>query len=77
MPTQVEIKLNRDREWAMFYASSVLSEVDRALAKEHEGTYELCDACGGKIDWATQQACPQTTLCFKCQSMLSVAMMTT
>ena len=45
-----------------------LDEVNRALEKMDNGTYQVCDRCGGEIDQARLQALPHATLCMRCQS---------
>jgi RNA polymerase-binding protein DksA len=45
-----------------------LDEVNRALQKMDNGTYHLCDRCGGEIDQARLQALPHATLCMPCQT---------
>jgi phage/conjugal plasmid C-4 type zinc finger TraR family protein len=45
-----------------------LEEVNRALEKMDNGTYHLCDRCGGEIDQARLQALPHATLCMSCQT---------
>ena len=43
-----------------------LARTERALAKLDEGTYGLCDACGGPIPPARLRAMPDSVLCVKC-----------
>jgi DnaK suppressor protein len=40
--------------------------VERALAKLAEGSYGICDACGGAIDPRRLQAVPESVLCVAC-----------
>jgi DnaK suppressor protein len=47
---------------------ATLEEVDRALAKFDNGTYGLCEACGGRIDRARLEALPHAKYCMECQS---------
>src|SRR3712207_179449 len=42
---------------------SRLARVERALAKLREGTYGVCDACGGEIDPRRLRAAPESTVC--------------
>lgn len=43
-----------------------LDEVDRALRKMDEGTYGLCERCGGEIEQARLEAMPATPYCRNC-----------
>ena len=43
-----------------------LAKVDRALAKIDEGTYGLCDVCGGPIAAARLNVAPESALCVQC-----------
>lgn len=47
---------------------TTLEEVDRALGKLDNGTYGLCEACGGRVDRARLQALPYAKFCLHCQS---------
>jgi DnaK suppressor protein len=40
--------------------------ITRALAKLDEGTYGVCDACGGPIAPARLRAAPESVLCIEC-----------
>lgn len=40
--------------------------VARALAKLAEGSYGVCDACGGRIAPARLRAAPDSVLCIEC-----------
>ena len=44
-----------------------LESVIRALDKMNQGTYNICDQCGGPIDQARLQAHPSAMLCLPCQ----------
>ncbi len=46
-----------------------IAEVEHALAKLDEGTYGLCDSCGGAISSARLEAIPQASLCIDCRSI--------
>lgn len=46
----------------------LIAEIDRALEKLADGTYELCDGCGGPIGSERQEALPWATLCVKCKA---------
>jgi DnaK suppressor protein len=41
-------------------------KLERALAKLDEGTYGLCDNCGGPIAPGRLEAAPESTLCIDC-----------
>ena len=43
-----------------------LVRIERALAKLEEGSYGVCDACGGPIAPARLQAMPDGVLCLAC-----------
>lgn len=43
-----------------------LRDVERALEKLHEGTYGVCDGCGGPIGAERVEAIPWATLCVRC-----------
>lgn len=45
-----------------------LEEVNRALEKMDQGTYGICEACGGQIDPARLKALPHALLCMTCQA---------
>lgn len=45
----------------------LLSNVERALEKIHNGTYGRCDHCGGIIAPARLEALPWATQCMRCQ----------
>jgi DnaK suppressor protein len=40
--------------------------VERALAKLEEGSYGVCDSCGGPIAPRRLEAAPESTLCIDC-----------
>jgi DnaK suppressor protein len=42
------------------------ARVARALAKLAEGTYGVCDGCGGPIAAARLSAAPESVLCIEC-----------
>lgn len=50
-----------------------LDSVNRALQKMDQGTYSVCDRCGGQIDPARLQALPYATLCKPCQALVELA----
>ena len=41
-------------------------KLERALAKLEEGSYGLCDKCGGPIAPARLEAVPESVLCIDC-----------
>ena len=41
-------------------------KLTRALAKLEEGSYGLCDSCGGPIAPGRLQAAPESALCIDC-----------
>jgi len=43
-----------------------LARIERALAKIDEGTYGICDSCGGPVSPARLQAMPEGVLCLGC-----------
>jgi DnaK suppressor protein len=45
----------------------LLDQVEDALERFEEGTYGLCEQCGGEIDPARLKALPYATLCLSCQ----------
>jgi len=47
--------------------SRELTQIDRALARLKQGTYGLCEHCGGKIPVGRLNALPYSTLCIECQ----------
>lgn len=46
--------------------SASIAAIDRAIEKVDEGTYGLCDVCGGEIAAARLEALPATSLCVQC-----------
>ena len=47
--------------------SRELTQIERALTRLKQGTYGLCESCGGKIPVGRLNALPYTTLCIDCQ----------
>ena len=45
-----------------------LDRTERALAKLDEGTYGICDACGGPISRGRLKAMPEGVLCLECSA---------
>ena len=52
----------RDRE------RKLISKIDDALRRIEDGSYGLCDSCGGPIALDRLRARPVTTLCIDCKS---------
>jgi RNA polymerase-binding transcription factor len=52
----------RDRE------RKLLSKIDEALGRIDDGTYGVCEECGGQIGIERLRARPVTTLCVACKS---------
>ena len=52
----------RDRE------RKLISKIDDALRRIADGSYGLCDSCGGPIALDRLRARPVTTLCIDCKS---------
>ena len=47
--------------------SREITQIERALTRLKQGTYGLCESCGGKIPVGRLNALPYTTLCIECQ----------
>ena len=47
--------------------SRELAQIEAALERIREGTYGLCDVCGGKIPQARLTALPYAVTCIDCQ----------
>ena len=45
-----------------------LEEIERAMAKFDDGTFGICEACGGRIDRARLEVLPQAMYCLDCQA---------
>ncbi len=45
-----------------------LAEIERALQKLDDGTYGVCERCGGPIGEARLEAMPAARLCIACAS---------
>ncbi|MGD8243823.1 MAG: TraR/DksA C4-type zinc finger protein [Anaerolineae bacterium] len=45
-----------------------LERVSLALTKLDDGTYGICEDCGGRIDRARLEALPQAVYCLECQA---------
>ncbi len=44
---------------------AMMADVDRALAKLDDGSYGVCDVCGGPVGEGRLEALPWATLCVK------------
>jgi DnaK suppressor protein len=44
----------------------VLARTERAVAKLDDGSYGMCDACGGPIPSGRLRALPDAVLCLRC-----------
>ena len=62
--TEAVERINTTAAARSIAASAV--EVDRALEKLEEGTYGICDGCGGTISAERLEAIPWTAHCVKC-----------
>ena len=51
----------RDRE------RKLLDKIEKALKKIEDGTYGICERCGGKINPKRLESRPVATLCIKCK----------
>lgn len=47
--------------------SRELASIEKALESIRQGTYGLCEVCGGKIPMARLNALPYATMCIECQ----------
>lgn len=52
----------RDRE------RKLLTKIDEALGRIEDGSYGICEECGGQIGVGRLKARPVTTLCIECKS---------
>ena len=62
---------NFDREFALNLVSNeqdALYEINEALGRIDNGTYGVCENCGGRIEKGRLAALPFARLCVKCQS---------
>ena len=46
----------------------LLKKIDEAIARIDEGTYGVCESCGGQIGLKRLEARPVTTLCIECKT---------
>jgi DnaK suppressor protein len=45
---------------------AIEERIERALAKLEEGSYGVCDECGGEIGAGRLEAAPESALCIEC-----------
>ncbi|MDO8682294.1 MAG: TraR/DksA C4-type zinc finger protein [Armatimonadota bacterium] len=50
--------------------NEMIGQIDEALRKIEDGTYGMCDRCGGQINPARLDAIPYATLCIDCQDIV-------
>lgn len=63
------IAVERERDLALSaQASAAVEEIDRAIAKIHEGTYGVCENCYTTIPKERLKALPYAALCVQCKS---------
>lgn len=46
----------------------LLKKIDEAIARIDDGTYGVCESCGGQIGIKRLEARPVTTLCIDCKT---------
>jgi DnaK suppressor protein len=46
----------------------LLKKIDEAIARIDDGTYGVCESCGGPIGIKRLEARPVTTLCIECKT---------
>ena len=60
---------NFEQEFALSLVENehtLLESIEAALKSIEEGTYGICESCGGRIPKARLQALPYATMCIKC-----------
>lgn len=60
---------NYDRDFTLQLVQTgheTLQQIDEALKRIEEGTYDTCEVCGGKIPKRRLQVVPYATMCVKC-----------
>lgn len=50
------------------HLENLLAEVSEALHRLEDGSYGICQMCGGAIDAARLEALPHATLCLRCKA---------
>ena len=53
--------------------SSQIGQIDTALQKIAEGSYGVCEDCGGEIAWARMEALPFASQCIECKRKAEIA----
>jgi DnaK suppressor protein len=46
----------------------LLKKIDEALDRITQGTFGICESCGGEISFKRLKARPVTTLCIECKT---------
>jgi DnaK suppressor protein len=63
------LAVERERDLALSaQASAAVDEIDRAIAKIHDGTYGVCEQCYSTIPKERLKALPYAALCVQCKS---------
>ena len=63
------LAVERERDLALSaQASAAVEDIDRALAKLHDGTYGVCEQCYSTIPKERLRALPYAALCVQCKS---------
>jgi RNA polymerase-binding transcription factor DksA len=63
------LAVERERDLALSAsASAAVEEIDRAIAKLHDGTYGVCEQCYTTIPKERLKALPYAALCVQCKS---------
>jgi DnaK suppressor protein len=63
------LAVERERDLALSaQARAAVEEIDKAVAKIHDGSYGRCENCGTAIPKERLKALPYAALCVKCKS---------
>ena len=63
------LAVERERDLALSaQASAAVEDIDRAIAKIHDGTYGVCEQCYSNIPKERLRALPYAALCVQCKS---------
>jgi len=63
------LAVERERDLALSAsASAAVEDIDRAIAKLHDGTYGVCEQCYTNIPKERLRALPYAALCVQCKS---------
>jgi RNA polymerase-binding transcription factor DksA len=63
------LAVERERDLALSaQASAAVEEIDRSIAKLHDGTYGVCEQCYSNIPRERLRALPYAALCVQCKS---------